>query len=52
MIRTKEPQRLLRDVLAALERHGERLLDIRLSKPNLDDVFMTIYEKEKDGGKK
>lgn len=42
-IRTEEPQRILRELLAALEKQGEQLLDIRLNKPNLDDVFVRIY---------
>ncbi len=42
-IRTEEPQRILKQVLTQLEKHGEQLLDIRLNKPNLDDVFVTLY---------
>ncbi len=43
VIRTEEPQRVIKDVLALLERQGEQLLDIRLNKPNLDNVFVTIF---------
>lgn len=42
-IRTEEPAKVIKDVLVLLERAGEQLLDIKLNKPNLDDVFVTIY---------
>lgn len=43
-IRTEEPQRIIKDVITLLEQNGEQLLDIKLNKPNLDDVFVTIYK--------
>jgi len=51
IIKTEEPQRIIRELLAILDKSGEQLLDIRLNKPNLDDVFVTIYsaEHEKEG---
>ena len=57
ILKTEEPQRLIKDLLALLEKEGEQLLDIKLNKPNLDDVFVTIYktgdneEKGKELGK-
>lgn len=50
-LRTEEPQRILKQVLTLLEKHGEQLLDIRLNKPNLDDVFVTLYTKDALEGK-
>ncbi len=46
IIRTAEPERLIKAVLTQLEKAGEQLLDIKLNKPNLDDVFVTIYTKD------
>ncbi len=43
-IRTEEPERIIKEVLTLLEKAGEQLLDIRLNKPNLDDVFVSIYK--------
>ncbi|MBR9692685.1 ABC transporter ATP-binding protein [Candidatus Woesearchaeota archaeon] len=45
-IRTEQPEKIIRKVLTLLERSGEQLLDIKLNKPNLDDVFVTIYGKK------
>lgn len=50
-IRTEEPQRVIKEIVTLLERHKEQLLDIKLNKPNLDDVFVTIYNKSKEGKK-
>ncbi|RME31931.1 ABC transporter ATP-binding protein [Candidatus Woesearchaeota archaeon] len=49
-IRTEEPQRILKQLLTLLEKHSEQLLDIRLNKPNLDDVFVTLYTRPSGGG--
>jgi len=52
-IRTEEPRRVIKEALTLLEKEGEQLLDIKLNKPNLDDVFVTIYAKRErrgDGG--
>ena len=46
ILKTEEPQRLIKDLLPILEKEGEQLLDIKLNKPNLDDVFVTIYNAE------
>lgn len=43
MIQTDEPQRVIKDAITLLEKHGEQLLDIKLNKPNLDDVFVNVY---------
>jgi len=48
LVRTEEPERLIKDLLVLLEKHGEQLIDIRLNKPNLDEVFVQIYG-EKNG---
>jgi ABC-2 type transport system ATP-binding protein len=46
-IRTEEPEKLITDVLVIMKKHRETLIDIKLNKPNLDDVYTRIYgEKE------
>jgi len=45
-IRTEEPQRTIKEAIALLDKAGEQLLDIKLNKPNLDDVFVSIYRIE------
>jgi len=47
MIKTEEPEKIISHVLASMKKHRETLIDIKLNKPNLDDVFTSIY-----GGKK
>lgn len=42
-IRTENPERVISEVLSMLERSEESLLDLQLVKPNLDNVFVTIY---------
>jgi|GEM_PF-42437 len=44
-IRTENPEQMIGKLLPALSRMGESLLDIKLIKPNLDNVFVTIYKK-------
>lgn len=46
-IRTEEPQRTIKEAIALLDKAGEQLLDIKLNKPNLDDVFVSIYQTER-----
>lgn len=48
-IRSEEPERIIKEVLTLLEHSNEQLLDIKLNKPNLDDVFVKIYEKKGEG---
>lgn len=47
MIRTQEPEKLITQALHLMKKYRETLIDIKLNKPNLDDVFCSIY-----GGKK
>lgn len=47
-IRTEEPQRVIKEVITLLDRHKEQLIDIKLNKPNLDDVFVHIYAHKKE----
>lgn len=42
-IRTENAEAVLTRVLGALKRHNESLLDLKLGKPNLDSVFVTIH---------
>jgi ABC-2 type transport system ATP-binding protein len=42
-IRTESPEVVLTRLMAVLKRQGESLLDLKLGKPNLDTVFVTIY---------
>jgi ABC-2 type transport system ATP-binding protein len=44
-IRTEDPERIITELLSILQRSGESLLDIKLIKPNLDNVFVTIHRK-------
>lgn len=46
-IRTEEPQKLIKEVIKEMDKHQENLIDIKLNKPNLDDVFVEIYEKKR-----
>lgn len=43
IIRTEEPEKVISDALTIMNNHKESLIDLRLNKPNLDDVFCTIY---------
>lgn len=43
LIRTQEPEKLIMDILSIMKKHRETLIDIKLNKPNLDDVFCHIY---------
>lgn len=40
---TEEPERIIKELLTVIEKVGEQLLDIKLNKPNLDDVFVQVY---------
>jgi ABC-2 type transport system ATP-binding protein len=46
IIHTEQPQRVMQDVLAIVTKHKEHLVDIRLWKPSLDDVFLQLYKGE------
>ncbi|MBR9702899.1 ABC transporter ATP-binding protein [Candidatus Woesearchaeota archaeon] len=46
IIRTEEPEKIITDILSIMKKHREALIDIKLNKPNLDDVFCSIYGKE------
>jgi ABC-2 type transport system ATP-binding protein len=43
IIKTEEPEKIITDVLQLMKKHKETLIDIKLNKPNLDDVFVSIY---------
>ncbi len=47
-IRTEEPQRIIGELFALLDKSGEQLLDIKLNKPNLDDVFVNVYTRPEE----
>ena len=44
-IKTENPERVISSLLQVLNKLNESLLDIKLIKPNLDNVFVTIYKK-------
>lgn len=46
-IRTPRPEKVISTLLSALKRQKESLLDLKLIKPNIDDVFVKIYEDRK-----
>jgi ABC-2 type transport system ATP-binding protein len=43
-VKTETPERVITKLLAALHRNNESLLDLKLIKPNLDTVFLTIHK--------
>jgi len=43
IVKTQEPEKIITDVLGLMKKHKETLIDIKLNKPNLDDVFVSIY---------
>lgn len=45
VIKTENPERVISALLQALHKTGESLIDLKLNKPNLDNVFVTIYRK-------
>jgi ABC-2 type transport system ATP-binding protein len=45
-IKTENPEHVISVVLNVLRKTGESLLDLKLIKPNLDNVFVTIYKTE------
>lgn len=44
LIRTENTEAVLTFVLSLLKKNGESLLDVKLAKPNLDDVFVRIHK--------
>ena len=48
IIRTRESEKLITEVMSVLKKHKETLIDIKLNKPNLDDVFTSIYRGKKE----
>jgi ABC-2 type transport system ATP-binding protein len=52
VIKTETPERVINALLQVLHKTGESLIDLKLNKPNLDNVFVTIYKKQdaKDDG--
>ncbi len=48
IIKTKDPSSVIKEALLLLEKHDESLIDVKLKKPNLDDVFKKIYSTKKD----
>ncbi|NJL43965.1 MAG: ABC transporter ATP-binding protein [Nitrosarchaeum sp.] len=43
IIHTDQPQRVMQEVLELVGKHKEVLVDLRLWKPSLDDVFLQLY---------
>jgi len=46
-IRTKSTEVLLSNVLSVIKRQKESLLDLKIIKPNLDDMFVNLYKGER-----
>ena len=46
-IRTENTEVLITKILGAIKRMRESLLDMRIIKPNLDDMFVNLYTEEK-----
>lgn len=44
VIRTEHPEEVLTNLLSLLKRKKESLLDLKLVKPNLDNVFVKIFQ--------
>ncbi len=49
IIKTEQPESVISNLLSLLKRQNESLIDLQLVKPNLDNVFVSIYG---DGKKK
>lgn len=47
VVKTASPEKVISKLLQKLKRQGESLLDLQLVKPNLDNVFVTIYGSSK-----
>lgn len=43
VLRTKNAEAVISKLLGVLQRQHESLLDLKLTKPNIDDVFVSIY---------
>jgi ABC-2 type transport system ATP-binding protein len=50
LIRTEHATQLIGKLLPILSRSGESLLDLKLVKPNIDDVFVKIYRTPQERG--
>jgi len=46
IVRTTEPERTLPLLFGRLQESREHLIDLRIAKPRLDDVFTSIYRRE------
>lgn len=44
-IKTENPEHVISQVISVLERMNESLLDMKLIKPSLDSVFISVYQK-------
>ena len=43
ILKTTDPEKVISQVLGLMKQERETLIDIKLNKPNLDDVFCSIY---------
>lgn len=46
IIITKEPEKILHNLLHKIEQSKEKLIDVRLLKPSLHDIFLSVARKE------
>ena len=51
-IHTTAPEKTLSDVLSTIAKHREKLAFIKVTSASLDDVFISIWEKDKKGENK
>ena len=51
IIITKQPEKILHSLLHKIEQSKENLIDVKLLKPTLHDIFLSVARKEKGGEK-
>jgi ABC-2 type transport system ATP-binding protein len=48
VIYTSKPEIVLNEIIKKLEQHKETIVDLKVTKPSLDEIFIMITESEKD----
>jgi len=48
VIHTSKPEIVLQELMKRLEEHKETIVDLKVTKPTLDEIFIMITESEKD----
>lgn len=48
VIHTSKPEVVLQELMKKLEKHKETIIDLKVTKPTLDEIFIMVSESEKD----